>query len=932
MAITRTALFFFIYLSGVCLHSQVNYNWAERLGTPAQDQINTMAVDNNGNVYVASTFSGSIDIDPGPGVMNLVSAGMNDIYIQKLNSAGNLVWACSIGGLLDETTRDLILDATGNILLSGTFQDTVDFDPGSSKFTLGTVSSTTLAAAFLLKLTNSGSFFSVGQHGGRSAILTCDNSGNILMSGIFSNLPACDVDPGLTTHTISSVTQYGGYVVKFDPSLNFIWAKAWSYNWNMDLAKIRTDPSGNVYVAGDFHGSLDFGPGPGTYTFTTTNFYNAGFLLKLDNSGSFLWARRLGDHSGNCEILGLDIDNSSNAYVTGPFSYPADLDPGPGILTYSFSSGSSFFIEKINPSGVMDWVKVIGTSFLSSSSHDLSLDANNNVYVTGSYSGVGDFDPGPNTFLLGWGWNDPVFILKLTSNGDFLHAASIGNGYAGAYNAGKVISVDPAQNIYVAGVCAGACDFDPGPTTATLAASVGWDGFVAKYCQAPGPLQIIGPAITCSSSNAYSVVPGSNTNYTWTLPSAYSSTISNNIVNTSNMFASGIITVAASNTCGATFNNTLAVTLTNSIQVNPGPAATICLNYYAYLQASGANSYQWSNGVSASSNLVAPLANTVYTVTGMAQGCPPSNATVAVFVDPAPPNLVLNSAAFCLGSSTVLTVSGGVSYLWDTGATTNTISVAPTNNTIYVVTGVGLACSTNTTATVTVYYPDDIHLGSSGDICAGKSSTLLAFGNPGTTHLWQTGSGSYSIVVTPSATTVYSIVSTSSVGCKSYNTVKVSVLPLPNTSVTPTQGTVCPGESILLTAKGASSYTWITGQTTKTVSVQPFVTTTYTVSGQNSAGCFKNAYSTIVVSECTGIEGINSTSRIYVFPNPNNGKFTLKNHSFTHISIVNMIGQTVKSIELRNNGAEQAIDISELAPGIYIMLAPDFTYKIIKSE
>jgi len=131
-------------------------------------------------------------------------------------------------------------------------------------------------------------------------------------------------------------------------------------------------------------------------------------------------------------------------------------------------------------------------------------------------------------------------------------------------------------------------------------------------------------------------------------------------------------------------------------------------------------------------------------------------------------------------------------------------------------------------------------------VCAGSSVALNA--NGASTYVWSTGASGASVVVTPtSATTVYSVTGTNSIGCTALTTVSVNTTPSPTITISGNNTVMCSGGTASLTASGADTYTWNTTATGSQVTVNPTVTTVYNVIGTSTAsGC--SATSTIAVS------------------------------------------------------------------------------------
>ena len=135
MKLTITAI---LVAFSFILQAQHSLEWAKNFGNAPQSIILPdieSAVDAFGNVYAVGGFRDSADFDPGPGIFNLTSNGFNDIFIQKLDSAGNLKWVKQIGGTGYEYAEALTLDDQGNIYISGSFEDSLDFDPGPNTLT-----------------------------------------------------------------------------------------------------------------------------------------------------------------------------------------------------------------------------------------------------------------------------------------------------------------------------------------------------------------------------------------------------------------------------------------------------------------------------------------------------------------------------------------------------------------------------------------------------------------------------------------------------------------------------------------------------------------------------------------------------------------------------------------------------------------------------
>ncbi|MCA6364977.1 MAG: hypothetical protein IM638_18245, partial [Bacteroidetes bacterium] len=331
----------------------------------------------------------------------------------------------------------------------------------------------------------------------------------------------------------------------------------------------------------------------------------------------------------------------------------------------------------------------------------------------------------------------------------------------------------------------------------------------------------------------------------------------------------GSITVTPTSTTTYTVTGTNSITGCSSTQtllitVNPLPTITtlsslptVCNGNPVSLSATGANTYVWNPGnLTGSSVSVTPTSTTTYTVTGTntLTGC--SNMqTLAVTVLPTPTvtaNATSNS--ICFGGSTSLNANGADTYVWIPGSLTGSVvSVSPTVTTTYTVIGTNslTGCSNTATITITVNTPPTVTASAvATTICSGGSTILSASGAD--TYVWSPGnlSGS-SVSVSPSTTTTYTVTGTNNfTGCSNtaISTITVSSLPIVSTSLSASP--ICLGNSAILSASGANTYTWNPGnQNGASISVSPTSSTTYTVIGTNtSTGCINTATTTIIVN------------------------------------------------------------------------------------
>ncbi len=394
------------------LDSAGNFVWAKALGGNDFDGGSGISLDGLGNVYTTGYFPGTADFDPGAGTFNLTSAGGTDIFVSKLDSSGNFVWAKALGGTGFDRGRGISLDGLGNVYTTGYFPGTADFDPGAGTFNLTSAGSTDI---FVSKLDSSGNFVWAMALGGTGQDLgngiAIDGLGNVYTTGFFNG--TADFDPGAGTFNLTSFGDSDIFVSKLDSAGNFVWAKALGGTGQDFGNGIAIDGLGNVYTTGFFNGTVDFDPGAGTFNLTSAGGADI-FVSKLDSSGNFVWVKALGG-TGQNYGNGIAIDGLGNVYTTGYFTGTADFDPGAGTFNLTSAGNYDDFVSRLDSAGSFVWAKALGGTG-SDIGSGIAIDGLGNVYTTGFFSGTADFDPGAGTFNLTSAGGSDIFVSKLTQD------------------------------------------------------------------------------------------------------------------------------------------------------------------------------------------------------------------------------------------------------------------------------------------------------------------------------------------------------------------------------------------------------------------------------------------------------------------------------------------------------------------------------------
>jgi len=350
---------------------------------------------------------------------------------------------------------------------------------------------------------------------------------------------------------------------------------------------------------------------------------------------------------------------------------------------------------------------------------------------------------------------------------------------------------------------------------------------IAAISVTPLPTVVVNSSTICSGQTATIAASGA-TSYSWNTGSLLSTLTDAPTTNTT------YTVIGAALGCTSTAIANVSVTPLPTVTVT---SSTICIGQTATITASGASTYVWNTGSLSNTITDAPSANTSYTVLGSSSNC--TNSAIAnVSVTPLP-TVTVNSSTICSGQTTTLTANGASAYLWNTGATGSALIISPTVNTSFSVVGTNAGCSNTVSTIVNVVSSPSLSVNST-TICSGQTTTLSVSG--ASSYIWNNGTTTNTAVVSPVATTIFSVVG--SIGtCSTTTTVNVVVNPLPIISV-PSK-TICSGQSATLTANGATSYSWSNNTFNNTLIVYPNVTTIYTVTGTN-LNC--SASATAVVS------------------------------------------------------------------------------------
>jgi N-acetylneuraminic acid mutarotase len=462
-----------------------------------------------------------------------------------------------------------------------------------------------------------------------------------------------------------------------------------------------------------------------------------------------------------------------------------------GANTYSWSSGSATNTETLTPAGTSTF-GVIGTSTASgctSSQVTRTIVVNTPPVISVNSGSICSGQPftlvasGASTYTYSGGSN---VVSPLTSTNYFVTGTS-SFGCVSASSATANITVSPTPTVTVnSGVlCAGT------PFTLTPSGALGY-------------------TITGGSSV---IAPTVSTNYS-------------------------VTGISSAGCIGNTAVSTMTVNPLPLLSIT-GPTA-VCNGSSITQSVTGANTYSWSTGSTATNIIISPTVSGTYLVSGTisATGC--SNSASRLITVGYVPVITVNSGAICAGKVFTMVPSGASTYTFSNGSNT----VAPTVNTTYFVSGTSsLGCvSTSSAVSNVIVNASPVINVNSGTICAGNIFTMVPSG--ANTYTFS----SVTATVAPSSNNSYSVTGTNILGCVSASpaVANVTVNPLP--IVTVTNGSVCAGSVFTIIPGGVSTFSVSTSSGTVTSMVSPTANTTYSVIGTSSAGCPSSNTGVLTVS------------------------------------------------------------------------------------
>lgn len=705
--------------------------------------------------------------------------------------------------------------------------------------------------------------------------ITTDLRGNSIATGRVKGVSTFGWPGGMSTPPFHSPGYTDAFLVKYRPNGTLVWAKRDGSKYQDWGRAVTTDSLGNIYVTGEFRDTAKFGSFtiyaalPGGVT--AANMY----LAKYDSLGNCLWVAQAGNVSQSTIGHGVTLDASGNVYVTGFVNGVSNFGGG---LTAGTSGLHLTFIARYSPAGVCEWVQSIPATYYGNGS-DIVYSKAGYLYTVGDFKGTMTINGTP--YVSVGTTNQDIYTAKLDVNGNFLW---VGLGKGGGIDLPNAIDVDDQDNVYITGQFQNTLTFAPGIAVVSNANN---DPFVTKYDKngvVKWARALVGNGNDYSSDVkvyknrdviiAGHLAPGPFTDGVGTYNCPTSATVVACYDTLGNMAwyklsggtginnAQGVATDTAGNLFIGGFFGTNMVMDTISVTAPPvnGDDAYVAKMFPPLMPVIGSTdpnicfgssiqynveqdgsplTFLWSfpGGTPSSSGSKNPLVTYstpgIYNVQLITSNHHEKDTVMMTsYVTVSSPAIVnLGADAFvCEEQSLTLNAGMGMSYLWNDGSTTQTISVGTTGN--YYVTGTNGCGSDSDSVMITQNAAPALDLGADGSFCADEVAVLDA-GAGMSIYTWNGGASTQTLTVDTAGE--YHVVITDGNGCSSSDTIQLTVDALPVVSIG-TDSTICDGQSVMLDAgSGMSSYLWSDASSSQTISAT--MDGFYYVDVTNAAGC-----------------------------------------------------------------------------------------------
>ncbi len=409
-------------------------------------------IDKDGNIYTVGIFAGEIDLDPGPDSLKFNSPSASNVFVQKLNKNGALVWGKSIGGPRNEFVSGIDIDSDGNVYVYGNFDSSINFTEPDFK---GKRISSGFTDPFLLKFDSNGNYVWAlvdglpGTEYDKTLNITSEN--DIIITREYD--PDPNIQNGRKNIDITKHTSNGSKIWRktFDGANPFA-------PGDKGIESCKVSKYGSIYLYGRFFYGFDADPGPGVVNLTNFNNTGSSFLIKLNKQGEYVWSKTWISTEG-CGPSSLTLDENDHLYLSGGFR--GQMIVNNKTLT-SNNMASDIFIEKLDSNGNFIWFKYLSSESPKNFQDIAIINKNKHLFIVGQYESKSysklDVNPGAAKYYLNHSGIMNIFQLLLDSSGNFVEAFSTNSFFEKGIN---FTQATQKNEVYSVGGFAETVDFNP---------------------------------------------------------------------------------------------------------------------------------------------------------------------------------------------------------------------------------------------------------------------------------------------------------------------------------------------------------------------------------------------------------------------------------------------------------------------------------------
>jgi hypothetical protein len=310
---------------------------------------------------------------------------------------------------------------------------------------------------------------------------TADAAGNYYMTGGFED--SLDIDPSAGSTMLFSTNDLymtDIFLAKYDGAGALLWGFSLGGSKSDEGSEVVTDAAGNVYLCGEFSGTVDFDPGVGVTNLSSSFYGGQMFVAKYSPSGNLIWARHIASITfGDNGATQVALDGSGNVYMQGYFQGTIDLDPGTAVVSAG-NAGGGICIVKLDAAGNYVWGLTAGNGILP---NGMDVDANGNVVVCGEMFYASDMDPSVGVANHQPAGLSDIYIAKYSSAGAYLWSHNMGSANTDNVDTelGREVHFLPNGDVALFGQFRGTFDADPGATTLNKTSAGGSDVFITRF-------------------------------------------------------------------------------------------------------------------------------------------------------------------------------------------------------------------------------------------------------------------------------------------------------------------------------------------------------------------------------------------------------------------------------------------------------------------